>query len=326
MGRCLRRSDDVTFELARPAWLWLCALLPLWLLWIRPRMTWGLLVARSTEARGLAFGHLFGAAIEAAPHVMRGAAAGLLIVALAGPQLVRTYEEPVVEGVGIVLAIDLSTSMWAEDMADRASRLHVAKETLQRFLSERTDDIGLVSFAGEALTRLPLTSDGYVTRAAVDALEVGLLLDGTDVAGAIAAAGGLLRDSPHTSKVLILVTDGAHNRAGLLPTLAAQAAAVHGIKIYPVAIGTEDFTADGAANMETVLTQAAQLTGGRYFRAADAAALDEIYEEIDRLTEPNELMVERTEVIPIGPWPILIALLLLVMGAAVRASRWGVVP
>jgi Ca-activated chloride channel family protein len=257
---------------------------------------------------------------------MRAAAVGLLVVALAGPQLVRIYQEPVTEGVGIALAIDLSTSMWAEDMADQATRLDVAKETLQRFLSTREDDIGLVSFAGEALTRLPLTGDTYVTQAAVDALEVGLLLDGTDIAGAIAAGGGLLRDTPHASKVLILVTDGAHNRAGLLPTLAARAAAVHGIRIYPIAIGTEEGTGVGTANMETVLTQAALLTGGRYFRATDAAALDEIYAEIDRLTEPTEELVERAEIIPVGAWPIVAAMLLLVLGTAIRASRWGVVP
>ncbi len=316
----------VTFELVRPAWLWLLAGLPIWLLWMRPPSGWGLLVARSGEARRLAFRRLPGALLELAPHALRAAAMGCLVVALAGPQLVRTYQEPVTEGVGIVLAVDLSTSMWAEDMAEQTTRLDVAKETLERFLGERTDDIGVVSFAGEALTRLPLTGDTYVTRAAVAGLEVGLLLDGTDIAGAIAAAGGLLRDAPHASKILILVTDGAHNRAGLLPTLAARAAAVHGIRIYPIAIGTEDAAGVGTANMETVLTQAALLTGGRYFRASDAAALDEIYAEIDRLTEPTEELVERSEIIPVGVWPILMALLLLLGGAGMRASRWGVVP
>jgi len=316
----------VTLELTRPAWLWLMAVLPLWLVWIRPPHTWGLTVARSNEAARLALRRWLGAAVELAPHLLRAAAVALLVVALAGPQLVRIYQEPVTEGVGIALAIDLSTSMWAEDMADQTTRLDVAKETLQRFLGTREDDIGLVSFAGEALTRLPLTGDTYVTRAAVDALEVGLLLDGTDIAGAIAAAGGLLRDAPHSSKVLILVTDGAHNRAGLLPTLAARAAAVHGIRIYSIAIGTEEGTGVGTANMETVLTQAALLTGGRYFRATDAAALDAIYAEIDRLTEPTEELVERAEVIPVGAWPIVAGMLLLVLGTSMRASRWGVVP
>lgn len=316
----------VTLELARPGWLLLLGLLPVWWWWVRPRKKWGLLVARSAEAEGLAFRRWLGGAIEAIPYWLRGASVACLILALAQPQLVRTYQEPVTEGVGIVLAIDLSTSMWAEDMADRTTRLDVAKETLQRFLESRADDIGIVSFAGEALTRLPLTDDSYVTRAAVDALEVGLLIDGTDVAGAIAAGGALLRDSPHRAKVLILVTDGAHNRAGLLPTLAARAAAAYGVKIYSVAIGTDEAAGAGSANMETVLTQAALITGGRYFRAADVAALEQIYVEIDRLTEPSEELVDRIEVTPVGVWLLLTAMALLLPGAALRASRWGVIP
>ena len=316
----------VTYELAEPGWLVLLAILPVWWLWIRPRRMWGLMVARSAEADALALRRWVGAAVEAAPHFLRGAAVACLIVALARPQLVRTYQEPVTEGVGIVLAIDLSTSMWAEDMADRTSRLDVAKETLQRFLETRSDDIGLVSFAGEALTRLPLTDDSYVTRAAVDALEVGLLVDGTDVAGAIAAGAALLRDSPHRAKVLILVTDGAHNRAGLLPSLAARAAAVHGVRIYPVAIGTEEAAGIGSTDMATVLTQAALITGGRYFHATDVAALDQIYADIDRLTEPSEELVDLVEVTPVAVWPLLAALALMLLGAGVRGSRWGVIP
>jgi Ca-activated chloride channel family protein len=316
----------VTFQVAQPEWLWLSAVLPVWWWWINPRMTWGLMVARGTEAQTLALRRLFGTAVEAIPYVLRGAAVACLVLALARPQLVRTYQDPVTQGVGIVLAVDLSTSMWAEDMADRATRLDVAKETLQRFLQNRTDDIGLVSFAGEALTRLPLTHDTYVTRAAVDALEVGLLVDGTDVAGAIAAGGALLRDSPHRAKVLILVTDGAHNRAGLLPTLAARAAAVHGVRIYSVAIGTDQAAGVGTTNMETVLTQASLLTGGRYFRATDVAALDQIYAEIDRLTEPSEELVDRVEITPVGVWPLLATMMLLLLGSALRASRWGVIP
>jgi len=316
----------MTIEIVRAEWLLLWAALPLWWWWIRPRRTWGLMVARSAEAEGLAFRRWLGAAIEAAPHLLRGLAVACVILAMSGPRLLRTYEEPVTEGVGIVLAIDLSTSMWAEDMADAATRLDVAKETLQRFLDRREDDIGLVTFAGEALTRLPLTSDRYVTKAAVDALEVGLLVDGTDVAGAIASGGALLRDAPHTAKVLILVTDGAHNRAGLEPTLAARAAAAHGVRIFSVAIGTDQAAGAGSTDMETVLTQAALVTRGRYFRATDVATLDRIYDEIDRLTEPSERLVERVEVVPLALWPLLAGMLLLVLGAALRGSRWGVIP
>jgi len=316
----------VTLELVRSEWLLLLAVVPAWWLWVRPGKRWGLLVARSTEAEGLVLSRWLGAGVVATPRFLRATGVACAIAALAGPQLVRTYQEPVTEGVGIVLAIDLSTSMWAEDMADRTTRLDVAKETLQRFLDTRADDIGLVSFAGEALTRLPLTDDRYVTRAAVDALEVGLLVDGTDIAGAIAAGGALLRDSPHQAKMLILVTDGAHNRAGLLPALAARAAAAYDVRIYPIAIGTEEAAGVGSASMETVLTQAALITGGEYFRATDVAALEDIYAEIDRLTEPSERLVDRVEITPIGVWPLLAAMMLTILGAALRGSRWGVVP
>jgi Ca-activated chloride channel family protein len=250
-----------------------------------------------------------------------------LIGALAQPRLVRPYEEPVAEGVAVAVAIDLSTSMWAQDMAEQTTRLQAAKATVQRFLSARVrDDVGLVSFAGEAHVRLPLTHDRYVAEAAVDALEVGLLLDGTDVAGAIAVGAGLLKDAPHQAKILILVTDGAHNKAGLIPELAARAAATFGVRIYPIAIGTEDALPASQTGMETVLTQAALITGGRYYRATDMEALDRIYAEIDRLAVGSEELVERADVTPIAQWLLLASLVLLVGGGGLRASRWGVLP
>jgi Ca-activated chloride channel family protein len=255
-----------------------------------------------------------------------------LIVAVARPQLVRTYEEPLTEGVGIAIAIDLSTSMWALDMSEQrgnnATRLQAAKETVLRFLAARDadDDVGLVTFAGEAHVRLPLTHDRYVAETAVSALEVGLLLDGTDIAGAIAVGAGLLKDAPQRSKMLILVTDGAHNRAGLVPGLAARAAAAFGVRIFAIAIGDEAALQRAGAGMETVLVQAARITGGEYFRATDVSSLDRIYAEIDRLAVPSEQLVERREVTPVSHWLFLAALVMVVSGMALRASPLGVVP
>jgi Ca-activated chloride channel family protein len=322
----------MTLELGRPWALWLLALLPLWLWYVRPRSTWGLLVARGDAARGASLSRLVGAAVEAAPRMLRALAAAAIVVAVARPQLVRTYEEPMARGVGIAVAIDLSTSMWALDMGeprgDQATRLQAAKETVQRFLVARDpdDDVGLVTFAGEAHVRLPLTHDRYVAEAAVSALEVGLLLDGTDIAGAIAVGAGLLADAPQSTKMLILVTDGAHNRAGLVPGLAARAAAAVGVRIFPIAIGSEEALQRAGAGMETVLVQAARLTGGRYFRATDVSALDRIYAEIDALAVPSEQLVERRDVTPMGHWLLLGALALFVLALGVRASPLGVVP
>ena len=251
-----------------PAWLATLVALPVLFWWLRPRSNEGFLLAR-TGPPGEAAGRFD--LLSLLPLIGRTVGVGCLVVALAAPQLVRVVEEPAVEGVGIAIAMDLSTSMWAGDMAAQQSRLDVAKSTVLTFIENRTDDIGLVAFAGEALTRLPLTHDGYVVRDAVEAFQVGLLIDGTDIAGAIAAGAGLLADAPHPSKVLILVTDGAHNKEGIVPALAARAAAAVGVRIFPVAIGQEEGRDSEA--MQTVLTQAARITGGQYFRATDASAL-----------------------------------------------------
>ena len=240
-------------------------------------------------------------------------------------------------GTGIVVAVDLSTSMWADDMEGSATRLEAAKAAAKRFVAGRDDAIGLVTFAGEALTRLPLTRDRYLVEHAVDGMEVGLLIDGTDIAGAIAAGAALLDAAPHDSKVLVLVTDGAHNRDGLVPAMAARAAAAVGVRIYPVAIGRPDppepgIGAGGASaptrrqRMETVLTQAARITGGRYFSAADVVTLDSIYLEIDRLETTSREMRLTTALVPFRFWLVAGALAMLLGAVGVRASRWAVLP
>ncbi|MDH3271006.1 MAG: VWA domain-containing protein [Gemmatimonadota bacterium] len=311
----------MTFGLAEPAWLWLIPGFIALAGWMRPRPSAGVILAQPDERRGIG---LLGALLESIPPFLRVLSFTSIAVALASPQAIRVIEEPRVEGAGIALALDLSTSMWAEDMGARQSRLDVAKATALSFIEARDDDIGLVAFAGEALTRLPLTHDGFVVQEAVRGLEVGLLQDGTDIAGAIAAGAGLLHDAPHPSKVLILVTDGAHNKAGVVPALAARAAATVGVTIYPVAIGQEQGRDTEA--METVLTQAARITGGRYFKATDVSALEAIYREIDRLVQPSEDTVERIETTPYGWVFALLALVLAVGTTVLRGSRWGVIP
>src|SRR5690606_1141768 len=138
----------------RPQWLALLALLPVWIWWARPRASWGLLVAEWPAGERFAIRRWAASALEAAPLLLRAAAATAVVVALARPQLVRTWEEPVPGSVGVAFAIDLSTSMWAQDMAERQTRLQVAKATVLRFLEGAAgDDVGLVSFAGEAHVR-----------------------------------------------------------------------------------------------------------------------------------------------------------------------------
>ncbi|MEQ1855386.1 MAG: VWA domain-containing protein [Longimicrobiales bacterium] len=315
----------MTFGFARSGWLLLLLLLPVWYAWIRPHRSWGLLVGRSDGARGLSLPAWWAGTLERLPLVLRGLGVASLIGFLAEPQLVSTYEEPVTEGVAIAIALDVSTSMGVRDMSG-GSRMQVAKRTVMQFLEGRTDDIALVAYGGEALTRVPLTWDHYVTREAVDDLNSRLVLDGTDIAQAIAAGAGLLRDAPHRSKMLILLTDGAHNGEGMEPALAARAAAAVQVSVYPIAIGTDYMLRDELVEMETVLTQAAQITGGRYFRATDTEALEAIYEEIALLAAPSEEMVVRTVATPVGLWFLLASFPLLIGGAALRGSRWGVLP
>ena len=316
----------MSFEFGQPSFLALLALLPAWWWWVRPKGLAGLLIARGEPAEALALRGWKARMLETLPNAMRLAALGFLVLALCQPRIVRTLEEPLTEGVGIAFAIDLSTSMWAADMAERTSRLQAAKATVLRFLENREDDVGLVSFAGESLIRLPVTHDVYVVEMAVDEMEVGLLTDGTDIAGAIAAGAGLLRDTPHTSKVLILVTDGAHNKAGIVPAVAARAAAAFDVKVYPIAIGDEPGPRAAVNEMETVLTQTARITGGRYFRAPDVEALEAIYDEIDRLEVASEVITEREESVPLGLWLVIGSRVFLAGANTLRGSRWGVLP
>ncbi len=304
-----------------PGWLWGLTLLPIFVYFLWPARRRGLTLTGDGAPPTV---DPLGLISDLAPLVLRTSALALLLLALAGPRWLRVYEEPQLQGIGIALALDLSTSMWAEDMGARTSRLEVAKATALQFIDERSDDIGLVTFAGEAFARLPLTHDGFVVSQAVEELQVGLLTDGTDIAGAIAAGAGLLDDSPHGSKILILVTDGAHNKAGVMPDLAARAAAAVGVTIYPVAIGQERGRDQRA--METVLTQAARITGGRYFKATDATALASIYEEIDRLVQPSEETIERIESVPFAWLFALGALFASALAWAWRASPLGVLP
>ena len=263
----------MSFAFAQPGWLILLAAVPVWVWWVTPKGSGAMLVARGTEARRVSLRAWIARGLELAPLLLRGLGVTAVIVSLAQPQLIETFEEPVAEGVGIAVAIDLSTSMGARDISRRSSRMQAAKLTILDFIEGRTDDVGVVSFGGEALTRVPLTHDHYVVRTALEDLDSRLLLDGTDIAAAITAGAGLLRDAPHSSKMLILVTDGAHNGEGLAPSRAARAAAAFGIRIYPIAIGTDYMLRDLLVEMETVLTQAAFITDGRYFRATDLDAL-----------------------------------------------------
>lgn len=276
------------------------------------------------------------------PGWLRVAALTLLIIALAGPRTGAAVVDVNAEGIAIVVALDISSSMLAEDFAPD-NRLAVAKRQVRDFIRGRTyDRIGLVAFAGEALTQVPITIDYEVIFQSLDQLRAGagLLEDGTAIGTAIATAANRLRRAPGESRVMIVMTDGENNRGEIDPRTAAQAASALGIRIYTIGVGSEGVApipvATGPFGVQyatvpvsiddELLTEIAEMSGGRYFRATNPEALDEVYQQIDEL-ERTEVEVSRYVSYTPHYLPFLLLAGLLLMGEwGLRASRFGRLP
>jgi len=311
------------FEFFTPEALWLLLLLPAWWLWRRYRRRDAIVFSRTSV---LAAGPHVGGWVPPTIFTLRNVALALLIVALARPRSGAHPETQTSEGINIVLAIDLSSSMLALDFRPN-NRIEVAKDKVKQFIARRTSDrIGVVAFAGEALTQVPLTTDYPVVMQAVSNLQAGQLEDGTAIGTAIATAANRLRDAPGKSRVLILLTDGVNNRGSVEPLVAAKAAEAYGIKIYGIGVGSAGMApvpvgrnAAGGLRYEyqpveideVLLNNIARMTGGRYFRARDAAALQNIYTYIDQM---ERAPVHSTTVVryrELFRWPLAIGLLAL---------------
>jgi Ca-activated chloride channel homolog len=307
-----------------PETLLLLLLLPVWWL-LRRRRSEDAIVFSRTDV--LARGPKAGRAIARLIFILRNVAIASVIVALARPRSGAHIENISSSGINIVLSMDLSSSMLAQDFQPN-NRLEVAKARAKQFVRARESDrIGVVAFAGEALTQVPLTTDQPVVLQALDNLQAGQLEDGTALGLGIATAANRLRDAPGKSRVMIVVTDGVNNRGDIDPLSAAKAAAVYGIKIYGIGVGTEGvapvpvgrdvfglrFENQPVKIDEALLRQIASLTGGRYFRARDGAALGQIYAQIDRLERApveSRTQVSYTELYRIALGIALAALLL----------------
>ena len=240
------------------------------------------------------------------PPALRGLALVALILAAAGPRIGGDTVEVKQEGIAIVITIDISSSMLAEDFAP-SNRLEVAKRQAVGFIRGRTADrIGLVAFAGEALTQVPVTLDYPVIEQAVMDLKIGSLEDGTAIGSGLATAVNRLRRAPDKSKVVLLLTDGENNKGLIDPRTAAATASAFGIKVYTIGVGTIGEapipTGRGLGGFryellpvridEPLLQEIAQKTGGRYFRAKDSEALSRIFRQIDAL-EKTPIQVTR---------------------------------
>ena len=328
----------IGLEFGQPAALLLLLLVPIWS-WYKRR--------RRTLRPAIPFSRF--SALQKVPRVGKGAARYApwlrtlavcgLIVAVAQPRTGARTENVSREGIDIALAVDISSSMLAEDFQPH-NRIEVAREEVKRFVSGRKNDrIGLVAFSGEALTQVPLTTDYPVVLSAIDNLQVGQLEDGTAIGTAIATTANRLRNSPGRSRVMVLLTDGENNRGAIDPRTAAKAASAFGIRIYAIGVGSEGMAAvpvgRGLFGLryenrpvridEALLTEIAATTGGRYFRARDASSLQDIYGQIDALERSvvqARAFVQYTERYR---WPLSLALLALLLELWLL-SRRGTLP
>jgi Ca-activated chloride channel family protein len=229
------------------------------------------------------------------PFILRISALALLIIALARPQSTSHGQNVYTEGIDIVLALDISGSMLAEDF--QPNRIEAAKAVAQDFIDGRTNDrIGLVIFSGESFTQCPLTTDYPVLKNLLRQVKPGMIEDGTAIGLGLATAVSRLKDSKAKSRVIILLTDGMNNRGEIDPITAAQIAQTYGIRVYTIGVGTVGNapypvpTPFGTRYQmipvdldEKMLSQIADMTDGKYFRATDNRTLKNIYKEIDKL-------------------------------------------
>jgi Ca-activated chloride channel homolog len=229
------------------------------------------------------------------PFLLRILAICSLIIALARPQLRNDQQLVNGQGIDIVLCLDISGSMLAQDFSP--NRMEAAKNVASEFIDNRpADRIGLVIFSGESFTMCPLTTDRSVLKSQLYSVESGLLEDGTAIGSGLATGVERLKSSPSKSKVIILLTDGENNGGLIDPNTAKEIAKSVGVRVYTVGVGTEGFapvpvqTPGGVVMQrekvsidEKLLTQIATETGGKYFRAKDNESLRNIYTAIDKL-------------------------------------------
>lgn len=231
------------------------------------------------------------------PYALRLVAVAAMIVAMARPQSRLSRQEMKVEGIDIVMALDISGSMLAEDFSP--NRLEAAKKVATDFVEGRKSDrMGLVVFAGEAFTQVPLTVDHHVLLKQLGSIKSGIVRDGTALGDGLATAINRIKDSEAKSKVIILLTDGVNNQGSVDPQSAAEIAAMYGIRLYTIGVGSlgkapypfrDQFGRVHYQNIDVEIDEplmqqmAAATDDGRYFRATNKKALQQIFSQIDEM-------------------------------------------
>jgi len=269
-------------------------------------------------------------------------ALGFFVVVLARPQSSRNWETSETEGIDIVIALDISSSMLAQDF--QPNRLEAAKNVAMEFISGREyDRIGLVVFSGEAFTQCPLTTDRAVLLNLFKDIQSGMIEDGTAIGNGLATAVARLKDSEAISRVVILLTDGENNRGEVAPVTAAEIAKTFGIRVYTIGVGTIG-TAPYPVQVQTpfgvqtqlrdmevkidekTLQEISDITDGQYFRATSNTKLEEIYKEIDALEkskiEVREFSRKSEEFLPFA----LLGALFLIVSLVLRVTIFRSIP
>lgn len=228
--------------------------------------------------------------------VLRLCAVGCLIIVLARPQIKDHWSSSSIDGTDIVISMDISSSMLAKDF--KPNRLEAAKDVASRFVAKReSDNMGLVIFAAEGFTGVPMTTDRSILISYINELEMGLLEDGTAIGDGLSMAINRIKTGKAKSKSIILLTDGSNNTGIVAPITAAEIAKKHNIKVYTIGVGSNGEALYPTSNTfgqitysyqkvvidEPTLKEIANITGGKYFRATNNNVLDDVFSEIDKL-------------------------------------------
>jgi Ca-activated chloride channel homolog len=255
-------------------------------------------------------------------------ALALLTVALARPQLGKTISKVQASGIDIMLALDVSGSMYAEDFTiggDRANRLEVVKQVTQKFIEARPNDrIGITCFAGRPYLVSPLTLDHDWLLQNLERVKIGLVEDGTAIGSAIASAANRLKDKESKSRIVVLLTDGDNNAGKVTPLTAAEAAKALGIRVYTIGAGTKGFAPMPAISRngqvmtdwtgrkvyqnvkvnvdEETLKKVAEMTGAQFYRATDTKTLTQIFNQIDKLEKSTVELSQYKQYRDLFPW------------------------
>jgi Ca-activated chloride channel homolog len=329
--------------LHNPHLLWLLALLPLLALWLgrhgaQPAVVYSSIAAARPLARSPR--SRWGRILRAA----RWLGVALLIVALARPQLGHVATEVQASGVDLVLAVDVSGSMQALDLADgdqARSRLEVVKSVVAKFIRSRPNDrIALVAFAGEPYLVSPLTLDHDWLLQNLQRLQPGMIKDGTAIGSALSASVNRLRGQPAKSRLVVLLTDGQNNAGSIQPQLAAEAARALGVKVYTIGVGGKGQApmpiTDERGRTQLVMTKVdvdegtlqkiAATTGASFYRATDADSLERIYGAIDKLEKTTRRLKKLEHHEERFAWLLYPALALLAAEIALGLTRFKRIP